>query len=159
MKHSKTLMLAALVASSLLTGGLAAHAQESTNAAAPAGTPPAATPPATGGRMRGMNFDNAVKQLNLTDDEKPKVQAVLDDVKQKFTDLRADSSLSPADRRAKFKEIRDDMNAKLKDILTPDQYAQWQKIGPGNRRPPGLNPASVPAVPAATPAPATPPPQ
>ena len=83
-----------------------------------------------------MNFDAIAKRLALTDDQKTKAKPVFVEMMQKMRDLRQDSSLQPADRRAKVKEIRDAATVKLKDILTAEQLDKWQKMGPGNRRPP-----------------------
>ena len=47
-----------------------------------------------------------------------------------------------------MKTIREDMTAKMKEILTADQFAKWQKMMPG-RRPGG----GAGAPPAATPPP------
>jgi hypothetical protein len=46
---------------------------------------------------------------------------------------------------AKMKTIRDDSDTKLKAILTPDQFQQWQNMesrmrGPRNGPPPGAPP-------------------
>jgi periplasmic protein CpxP/Spy len=128
MKLNKTLVFAAFVAGSLFTGSLAVQAQEATT-----NTPPASAP--SGAKPRGGNIQALLAQLNLTDDQKPKVKAVFDDQMQKIKDIRADSSLSQDDRRTKMKELRDNTTAQLKDILTPDQFATWQKIAPGHRRP------------------------
>jgi Spy/CpxP family protein refolding chaperone len=73
------------------------------------------------------------KLLDLTDDQKPKVQAAIDDLKQKLSDLKADTSLSQEDRRAKLKTIHDEFMATLKGILTPEQFAKMQH---GHRPPP-----------------------
>ena len=129
MKLNKAFVLAALVAGSLFAGSLALQAQDNTN------PPPAGAPPGGGMRPR-MNFDMIAKQLDLTDDQKPKVKAVIDDMQQKQRDLRADTSVAQEDKRAKAKEIRDAATAKLKDILTPEQFAKWQKMGPGMRQRP-----------------------
>lgn len=143
MKYSKTLIAAALIAGSLFTGSLAASAQDSTNAAPAAGSKAM--------RPRGLQAENLAAQLELTADQKPKFKAALDEMIQKMRALRTDDTIAQADKRAKSKEIRDATNAKLKEILTPEQYAKWQKIGPGSRRRP------APAAPAdVTPAPATP---
>ena len=63
-------------------------------------------------------------------------------------DLRKDSSIAPTELRSKIKEIYDAMTAKLKAILTDDQFAKWQKIGAGGSRPipaTGATPAGPPA--------------
>ena len=137
MKLNKTLMIAALVAGSVFAADFAVRAQDSTN------TPPAgARPPGARGRM---NFDTIATQLALTDDQKPKVKPIIEEMMQKNADLRKDTSLEQADRRAKMKEIRDAATAKLKDILTPEQLDKWTKLGQGNRRPPGGAGAPPPA--------------
>lgn len=120
MKLTKTLTLAAIVAAGLLAGSTALQAQD-----APQGTPPVKGSPG----MRGhANMDRIAKELNLTDDQKPKVQAALEDEMTKMKDLRKDTSLSQEDKRAKAKEIRKGTEAKLKEILTPEQFKKWQEI-------------------------------
>jgi Spy/CpxP family protein refolding chaperone len=133
MKLNKTLMMAALIAGSVFAANVAVRAQDATN------TPAAGARP--GGRGL-MNFDAIAKQLGLTDDQKTKAQPIFDEMRQKMTDLRQDTTVQGADRRAKMKEIRDAATAKLKDILTPEQLDKWSKMG--NRRPPGGAAANPP---------------
>jgi Spy/CpxP family protein refolding chaperone len=140
MKLNKTLMIAALVAGGMFAA-VAVQAQNSTN------TPP---PPGGPGARGRMNFENIATQLALTDDQKTKAKPVFEEMQQKMTDLRKDTSLEQTDRRAKMKEIRDNANTKLKEIFTPEQFEKWQKMAQGNRRPPGGAGAPPP--------PATPPP-
>ena len=121
-------MIAALVAGSMFAADIAVRAQDATNKPA-AGAPP-------GGRGR-MNFDSITTQLALTDEQKPKAKVVIDEMMQKMSDLRKDTSMTQEDRRAKMKEIRDAATTKLKDILTPEQLTKWEKLGQGQRRPPG----------------------
>lgn len=132
MKMTKTLAVAALVAGSLFAGSTL-QAQDSTN------TPPAGARP--GGGMRGRpNIEQISKQLELTEDQKPKVKTVLDEQQTKMAELRKDTSLEQTDRRAKMKEIRDASTAKLKEILTADQFSKWEKMAQGNRRRAGGQP-------------------
>jgi len=149
MKLNKTLMIAALVAGSVFAADVAARAQDSTN------TPPAGAPPGGPGmRNRGLTFEAISKQLELTEDQKPKVKPIIEELTQKMSDFRKDTSVAPADRRAKMKEIRDAATAKLKDILTADQLAKWEKMGPGARRPGGAGgppPGGTPPVDGAKP--------
>lgn len=144
MKLNKTLFLAALTAASLLAVN-SVNAQDST-------TPPGASTNAPPRAMRTR--PDIAKILDLTDDQKAKVQPILDAEREKMRALFQDSSLSQDDRRAKMKAIRDDVNAQLKPILTPEQFEKWQKISTRGRRmapPPGgaNGPATPP--PAATP--------
>lgn len=140
-------MIAALVAGGVLAADVAVYAQDATNTPPTQGTPPVQHPPAMRGRM---NFDVIATQLALTDDQKAKAKPVFEEMNQKMIDLRKDTTLEMADRRAKMKEIRDDASAKLKDILTPEQYQKWESMGPRNRVRPVTPPGSTNA-PAATP--------
>jgi Spy/CpxP family protein refolding chaperone len=133
MKLNKTLMLAALLAAGVLAGSSASQAQDASTNSMPA--------PPPGAPMRHNSFEMISRQLALTDDQKPKVEPIWDDMQKQMHDLRTDNTIAPTDKRAKMKDIRDATGAKLKDILTPDQFAKWQKIGPGNRRPPMAPPA------------------
>lgn len=144
MKLKKTLALAALVVGSLVAGSLVTRAQD-----AATNTPPATAKPG-GKNMRSLDITFLAKRLDLTDAQKPKVKTVLEDLAQKQRDLHADNTLSADDKKAKMKEIRDSTDAKLKDILTPDQYTQWEKSGAGRRRP---IPLAAPDAAAATNAP------
>ena len=140
MKLSKILAFAALVAGSLLAGGSAVQAQDSTPA-------PTNAPAANNGmRPRGMmNIDRLSLALALTDEEKTNVQAALADQSKQMNELRADTSLSQDDKRAKYRQLRENLNTKLKDILTPEQYTKWLQMAPGRRRPaPTLPPTGTP---------------
>jgi protein CpxP len=156
MNVNKSMLIAALAAGCLLVWSPALRADgTNTPPSTPtAGAPPAGAPPAAQ-RRPGPNLD----QLNLTDDQKPKVQAILDAQRQKMRDLRQDTSLTPEDRRAKMKTIQDDTTTQMKAVLTPEQFEKWQKMpqagmrGRRNGPPSGGNPppAGTPPPPAAAP--------
>ena len=130
MKLSKSLIIAALVAGSLFAGSTVLQAQTDTN------TPPAGAPPAAPRGMRGgPSLDQIATALKLDDATKAKIKPILDAQRQKMTDLRADTSLSPEDRRTKVQAIREDTATQLKAILTPDQFDQYQKLTQRQRRP------------------------
>jgi len=116
-------MIATLAVGSLFASGIPSQAQENTNAPA-AGAPP-------GGMRVRPNFDTLAKNLELTDAQKPQVKVIFDEQQQKMKALRADTSVAQSDKRAKAKEIRDAASEKLKTILTPEQYAKWEKNGDG----------------------------
>jgi len=137
MKSTKTLFLAALTAGSLLAFGMVANAGNTTNN--PPSTPPAGAPPPGGPGMRGQaGSDRLAELLNLTDDQKPKVKAILEDQRKKMGDLRQDTSLTPEDRKAKMKAIRENTATQMKAVLTADQFQKWQAMQSQMRnRPPG----------------------
>ena len=65
-------------------------------------------------------------QLNLTDDQKPKVKAVLEAQDTKMKELRKDGN-TPT--REQFQEVRKETQKKMKAILTEDQYKKYEEMG------------------------------
>lgn len=63
-------------------------------------------------------------ELKLTDDQKTKVEAAL---KEQAETLRGLREAKPEERREKMQAARKAFDGKLKEILTADQYAQWEK--------------------------------
>ena len=142
MKLNKTLMIAALVAGSVFAADIAVRAQNSTN------TPPAGGPPGGGQRGRGgPSIEMLTTNLSLTDDQIPKVKAALDEQRQKMGELRNETDQQV--RRTKMQALRTDTTAKMKEILTAEQFAKYEKMGPGMRgnRPPGGAPGGAGAPP------------
>jgi protein CpxP len=81
--------------------------------------------PAQQGEM-GMRdkLQSAVESLNLTDDQKSKVNDIFADAKAKRQTVWSDSSLTDDQKKVKMKELRAGTMAKLNEVLTPDQQAQ-----------------------------------
>jgi hypothetical protein len=161
MKITKMTLIAALAVGGLLALSPALRADDATNT--PPGAPPAGGPPpgdrGPGMRGRGPNFDMLVQRLALTDDQKPKVMAILDDQREKMRGLREDQDLSREDRMAQMKSIREETDAKLKAVLTDDQFQKFQEMRPRRDGPPGGPPGGPPPDAGGTNAPAGPPPQ
>ncbi len=132
MKANKTMLIAALAVGSLLAWSPALRADDTNK---PASAPPAGAPPA--GQPARTSFERMAEQLNLTADQKTKVQSIMDTQRQKMLDLRKDTSLSQEDRQAKRKIIAEELAQQMKAVLTPEQFDKWQKtslMGPGPRR-------------------------
>jgi len=129
MKSNKLIAMLAVGGLLALSPALFA-ADTNTPPATPPAAPPAGGPPGGGmrGRMMGPTIEQLTTNLDLTADEVPKVTAVLDDQKKQMADLRADTTMSQDDRRTKMTAIRTDVMAKMKDILTPDQFTKYQKM-------------------------------
>lgn len=126
MKLTKTLTFAAIVAGTLLAGN-ALIAQDAPKDKPPGGQgSPGARP----------GIEQAAKELGLSDEQKTKLKAAMDEQREKMKALREDSSLSADDKKAKGKELRDAFQAKVKGILTPEQFEKWQK-NMQQRRPQG----------------------
>ena len=106
-----------LAAAGLLAFAASVPAQESTN-----------TPPPPGRRTRvspEQQFKNLSEQLKLTEDQKPKVKAVLEDQAKQRQELR---NVAPEDRRAKMQALREETTKKFKEILTEDQFKKYEEI-------------------------------
>jgi hypothetical protein len=117
-------------------------------APAQATTPAQSHPPAA--PVVRNRFAMIAQRLELSDDQKAKAKPVFEEMAQKQSAVRADTSLDPAARRAKIKEIQADANNQLKEILTPEQFDKWQKMQP-MRRPVPRPPAAATGTNAATP--------
>ncbi len=133
MKLNKTLMMVALAAGSLFASN-PLQAQDAPKDK-PADNQPAAPP--AGARHPAFSLDSIAKQLDLTDDQKIKIKPIIEDSQKQIAELRKDASLAPEDRPAKVKAIREATSTKLKEILTAEQFAKWEKMGAGMRRGPG----------------------
>jgi periplasmic protein CpxP/Spy len=68
------------------------------------------------------------KELNLTDEQKEKLKPIFQAQAEKVKELRADTSLTREQKIEKFKAIRDEIAPKVKEILTAEQFAKWEKI-------------------------------
>ena len=133
LKHTTILLLAL---GGMVAFGPALSAQD-TNTPAP--LPPGAVPAP---HVRG--FAGIAQQLDLTPDQQPKVKAAFESMMKKMRDVRQNTDLTPDDRRAQIKTIRDETNETLKGILTPEQYAKWLKLHPGQRSRPAAAPPTAP---------------
>ncbi len=122
MKIAKISVITALVAGSLLACATLATAQDAKESKKGRG-------PSVQQRLDQMS-----EQLNLTDAQKPKVKAVLEENAKKMQELRGDTSLSQEQRREKMQAMREEQTKKFKEILTPEQYEKYQKMPRGGRQ-------------------------
>jgi periplasmic protein CpxP/Spy len=112
--------------------GTMAFAQET---APPQNTAPAQTPPATGPHgKRGMHRDPVAmrlqmmsQKLNLTDDQKTKIQPILQNEIQQVRAIHQNTSLSADQQKAQIQKVHQDTRDQVKQILTPEQVAEMGK--------------------------------
>jgi hypothetical protein len=76
-------------------------------------------------------LDNLSQQLNLNEDQKAKAGPLLEDQHKKIMATRADASLSPEDRKAKSKEIRQNTRQQIRALLNPDQQKKLDAMPKG----------------------------
>jgi Spy/CpxP family protein refolding chaperone len=72
---------------------------------------------------------NPLKDLNLSDEQKEKVKAAQKTMQEKMQEVRSGTG-SPEEKKAAGKKARDEYSAKMKEILTAEQYDKWQKSLP-----------------------------
>ena len=134
MKINKFLM-GMIAAAAMLAVCPAVHAQTDTNK-------PAAG--ARANRGRGPTVESIDKAVTLTDEQKPKVKAALE---QLTTAMTAARDADQSERREKMTSAREAFNKQMKEILTPEQYTKFQAMprrggGGANAQPGGNSPAN-----------------
>ncbi|MBN2506857.1 MAG: hypothetical protein JXQ71_09205 [Verrucomicrobia bacterium] len=154
-----TQYLITLSALALMGGGLA-QAADAPPAAPPSKAAPAvqaqpgARPapavqvkPAPPGKRPVMRdrTDFLASYLQLSDAQKEKVRPIFEEESKKIAELRKETKMPNDQRRAKYAEIREATNAKLKAVLTD---AQWEKYSKRGQRPATLPPGAKPVRPA-----------
>ena len=91
-----------------------------------------------GRRGRGpmMDANQLAEQLNLTADQKTKVDAILQDQRSQMMTLREDSSLSQDERRTKMQTIMQSGRTKIRALLNEEQRKKFDAMpqGPGGRQ-------------------------
>lgn len=72
-------------------------------------------------------LQEAMADLNLTDDQKAKLKEVFAGQGEKLKELRANTSLSPEEKMREFRAMQEKMDPEVKAILTSEQFAKWQE--------------------------------
>ena len=70
--------------------------------------------------MRG-GFDRVIEELDLTPEQKTQVDAIFDDARAQLMEIRKQSG-------PKYHEVRKQTDERLKAVLTPEQWEQFQQI-------------------------------
>jgi Spy/CpxP family protein refolding chaperone len=129
MKSTKTSIALAAIACLL---ALSPSVRAQTNAAS--------RPTSPAGRRDGgvmtveSRLNRLTEQLKLTDEQKPKVKAVLEEQDKQ---RQAARDLSAEERRSKMQAMREETNKKMKEILTAEQFKKFedsQQMMRGQRR-------------------------
>jgi len=78
-------------------------------------------------RMMRDKLQEAVNELNLTDDQKGKLKDVFADAKTKHDSIMNDSTLTQDQKKDKMKSLHEDTMSKVNEVLTPDQRTQLKE--------------------------------
>lgn len=98
----------------------------------------------TDSRLKQMD-----RQLGLSDEQKQKIRPVLLEEVSGIRAARENGNVPLAQRLAKVDELRAACRAKVKPILTPEQYTAWTATGKkrSQQQPPPGKPEAAPAPP------------
>jgi len=94
--------------------------------------------------------------LKLSDDQREKVKPILEEELEQQRALRQDKTVTPENRMAKIKEIRESTSAKVKPILNDEQWQKWDRMRNAKPRTATAGGAAAPAAPGAPAAPKPP---
>jgi len=128
MKINK-ISMAIIAATAVLAITPAVLAQSTNQAAGGAGA--GAGGPGGRGMRNAMTVETIDKAVTLTEAEKPKVKDALDAYTKAVTEARGGDQ---ADMRTKMTAARTDLDKKMKEILTPEQYTKYEAIPRGGGR-------------------------
>jgi Spy/CpxP family protein refolding chaperone len=78
-------------------------------------------------KSRQSQIDRMTEQLKLTDEQKTKLQPILKEETSKLRELRQDTNLTAEQRRDEVRELRTQYFAKVKPILSTEQFEQFKK--------------------------------
>jgi Spy/CpxP family protein refolding chaperone len=73
------------------------------------------------GPPRGEQIGRMFDQLNLTDDQRTQVKAIFDDARSQMAEVRKECG-------PKFHDVRERTDTRLREVLTPEQWEQFQRM-------------------------------
>jgi periplasmic protein CpxP/Spy len=130
---STSLVLAILALGLGLGAALGQDAQSSQDQSQPSQE----SAPPMGGHMHGRSgmmkdpnsqLKHLSKRLNLSDDQQTKIKPILEDQQKQMQQLWSDNSLSRQDRFSKMRDIRENSDAQIKNMLNEDQQKNFDKM-------------------------------
>ena len=74
-----------------------------------------------GATNRRGRFEGVMEQLNLSAEQRDQVKAIFDEARVQLTEMRRQS-------QPRFRAVRAQTDARLRDVLSPDQWEQFQKL-------------------------------
>jgi periplasmic protein CpxP/Spy len=83
-------------------------------------------PPSGGPGAWRERMEQTARELNLTDDQKQKLQTIIRERLEKLRDMRQDNTLSREEKLEKFKAMREEITGEVKNVLSPEQFEKWK---------------------------------
>ena len=99
------------------------------------------------GKGAGMGHGmGPMAKLNLTDEQRAKIQPILQSSREQAHAVRNDTTLTPEQKQAKMRDIHQVTMTQMNSLLTPEQQQQWQQMrqhrDPGGKHGPPPTPPS-----------------
>ncbi|MFL6216454.1 MAG: Spy/CpxP family protein refolding chaperone [Blastocatellia bacterium] len=70
---------------------------------------------------RRGRFERVMEQLNLTAEQREQVKAIFNEARAQLSEMRKES-------RPRFRAMREQTHERLRNVLTPEQWEQFQKL-------------------------------
>gem|GEM_PF-2686220 len=143
MKRTRTFALCSAIALGWLVASPSAALAQTTNQPQPAQPPPGARRPEPGQQPPGprFNIDQRVQmytqRLNLTQEQQTKLRAILENEEKQMQELGTNTAVAPPERMSKMRQIREETNNKIREILTAEQKEKFDAMPRGQLRRPG----------------------
>ncbi len=109
---------------------------------AAASSRPATAPTGGDGAARLERLRANLAKLDLTDDQKTKIKAMLEDIRDRAQSLRQEAQNGSQDAKEKLRNLSGEVREKLVDILTPEQLEKLRDMTNAD----GAAPTSAPAA-------------
>ena len=104
-------------------------------------------PPAAPGEKGGKHGEHKLVQaLNLTGEQKAKVDPILEKARADAKAIRTDESLTKKQKHEQLAALRQTTNLQLQAVLTPEQFQKFQEIRAEHKG--GHGKGETPSVPA-----------
>ena len=82
---------------------------------------------------KGNRIERMKKELNLTDEQSAALQKSFDESMQKMKAIHDDKSTPDDKKKALYRVQKDQQEASMKSILTPDQWNKFQELKKNHR--------------------------
>jgi Spy/CpxP family protein refolding chaperone len=76
----------------------------------------------------GRHHYGNMQQLNLTDEQKTEMKTINDDFKKQMSELQKNEDITVREWKSKMKNIREDHQKKVQQVLTDEQKAKMEKL-------------------------------
>ena len=85
------------------------------------------TPPPSQGHRHGRGQAQAFERLNLTQEQKDKLQSLRQNERAQIDSIRNNASLTDEQKKQQLRQLRDNQRQQWLALLTPEQQAEWKQ--------------------------------